>query len=556
MLRRLHVGGRSTRIALESLEATVPPAATPIVQANLLPCNPQSEWDITGSGDTTIQGFATDISVNKGQTVSFKINDTSLANYHIDIYRIGYYQGNGARKVATIPAAQVLKQNQPAPLYDSTTNLVDCGNWAVSASWAVPATAVSGVYIARLVRDDTGGASHIIFVVRDDTSQSDVLFQTSDTTWEAYNSWGGWSFYGGTNGQRAYKLSYNRPFNTRSAVVNGRDFFFGEEYAMVRYMEANGYNVSYATDMDSDRYGSELLEHKALLSVGHDEYWSGAQRANWEAARDAGVNLAFFSGNEVYWRTRWENSTDSSHTPYRTLVCYKETWSNAKIDPSPEWTGTWRDGRFTTPQFGAGVKETSLTGQFWTVNRGPGGETGTSFTVPAVDAQARFWRNTSVANLTTGQTATLGDQVLGYEWDEDIDNGFRPAGVFQLSSTTQNVPQKIQDEGSTTAPDVATHSLTMYRASSGALVFGAGTVQWAWGLDGIHDGPTTVTDPAMRQATINLLADMGVQPETLQPGLRIATASTDAIAPTSIITSPSAGANLTTGTAVTITGTA
>src|SRR5262249_3622588 len=119
-----------------------------------------------------------------------------------------------------------------------------------------------------------------------------------------------------------------------------------------------------------------------------------------------------------------------------------------------------------------------------------------------------------------------------------------------------NAHHNIKDEGITTAAAVAAHSLTMYRSSSGGLVFGAGTVQWAWGLDGIHDGPTTVTDPAMRQATINLLADMGVQPETLQPGLRIATASTDAIAPTSIITSPSAGANLTTGTAVTITGTA
>ena len=79
----------------------------------------------------------------------------------------------------------------------------------------------------------------------------------------------------------------------------------------------------------------------------------------------------------------------------------------------------------------------------------------------------------------------------------------------------------------------------MYRAASGALVFGAGTVQWSWGLDGIHDGPQTTPDPAMRQATVNLFADMGVQPDTLQPGLQIATASTDVAAPTSTITSPS-----------------
>ena len=88
-----------------------------------------------------------------------------------------------------------------------------------------------------------------------------------------------------------------------------------------------------------------MLEHKLFLSVGHDEYWSGEQRANVEAARDAGVNLAFWSGNEVYWKTRWEPSLDSTPDAYRTLVTYKESYANAAIDPSAEWTGTWRDPR-------------------------------------------------------------------------------------------------------------------------------------------------------------------------------------------------------------------
>ena len=79
---------------------------------------------------------------------------------------------------------------------------------------------------------------------------------------------------------------------------------------------------------------AELLEHKVFLSVGHDEYWSAAQRANVEAAANAGVHLAFFSGNEVFWKTRWETSIDGTATPYRTLVCYKETHANAKIDPT------------------------------------------------------------------------------------------------------------------------------------------------------------------------------------------------------------------------------
>ena len=104
---------------------------------------------------------------------------------------------------------------------------------------------------------------------------------------------------------------------------------------MVRWLERNGYDVSYFTGVDADRRGAEILEHKAFLSVGHDEYWSGGQRANVEAARDAGVNLAFFSGNEIFWKTRWENSIDGSNTDHRTLVSYKETHANAKIDPDP-----------------------------------------------------------------------------------------------------------------------------------------------------------------------------------------------------------------------------
>ena len=179
-------------------------------------------WDIDGAGSSNIEGFATDISVDHGNRVDFKIN-TNSSNYRIEIYRLGYYGGMGARLVATIQHTGV--QNQPAPLRDATTGLVDAGNWSVSASWDVPADAVSGVYIAKLVRQDgTFGENHIPFIVRDDSSTSDIIFQTSDTTWQAYNGWGGANFYGGNGpatGQgagRAYAVSYNRPIATRGGV--------------------------------------------------------------------------------------------------------------------------------------------------------------------------------------------------------------------------------------------------------------------------------------------------------------------------------------------------
>ncbi len=177
----------------------VPP--NPIVAENCLAGSPASEWDISGSGDPSIQGFATDISVNRGTTVSFKVSTNATA-YRFDIYRMGYYGGLGARKVASVNPSAALPQNQPNCLNDASTGLIDCGNWAVSGSWAVPATAASGIYFAKLVRADNGGASHIVFIVRDDASTAPLLFQTSDTTWQAYNNYGGNSLYTGVGRAR------------------------------------------------------------------------------------------------------------------------------------------------------------------------------------------------------------------------------------------------------------------------------------------------------------------------------------------------------------------
>jgi hypothetical protein len=312
------VGGASAAVA-----DPCSPLVNPIACENSKAGSPSSAWSVTGSGDPNMQGFATQMSVNVGETESFKVA-TDATSYRLDIYRMGYYGGNGARLIGTTTHSGA--QSQPDCLTDVATLLVDCGNWAVSASWTVPSTAVSGIYFAKLTRTDgTTGSSQVFFVVRNDASHSDLLVQTSDTTWQAYNEWGGNSLY--TTDQatptqdRAYKVSYNRPFSTRD--TGNQDFVFEAEYPMVRFLESNGYDVSYMSGADVDRRGSLLLNHKAFVSVGHDEYWSGGQRANVEAARDAGVNLAFFSGNEIFWKTRWENSIDGSGTAYRTLVTYK-----------------------------------------------------------------------------------------------------------------------------------------------------------------------------------------------------------------------------------------
>src|SRR5579862_1123281 len=273
-----------------------PPVTSVIACENSLPGDPASDWQVSGAGDPTLQGFAASMSVNVGQTESFKVSTPATA-YHIDILRIGWYGGDGARKVVSdmLPSA-TLPQSQPACVNDTApTGLVDCGNWAVSASWAVPSTAVSGLYVAHLVRDDGGGSANgslIPFVVRNDASHSDILFQTDDETWEAYNTWPGTtgnSLYQcnsncppGTSAsyKGASEVSYNRPWN--ETVSGSTGWFMYAEYPMIRFLEENGFDVSYTTGVDMSQPGASSIieQHKVYLTAGHDEYWSGPQRAN------------------------------------------------------------------------------------------------------------------------------------------------------------------------------------------------------------------------------------------------------------------------------------
>ena len=227
------------------------------------------------------------------------------------------------------------------------------------------------------------------------------------------------------------------------------------------------------------------------------------------------------------------------------MVCYKEgtladgtpgeATCGFKCDASAPtvWTGLWRTGQ----AYDAPLPENALTGQIsWDGTDG-------AIAVPDTYKNLRFWRNTSVAVLGAGQTATLAPSSLGYEWDyEQFPNSY-PPGRIKMSNTVLNG---------------LTHNLSLYRygGTGGPLVFGAGTVLWSWGLDDQHFGTPNQVNKDMQQATVNLFADMGVQPGTLQSDLVAATASTDVTAPVSVITSPVTGSTVTINTTVTINGTA
>ena len=547
--------------------------ANRIVAENCKPGNPSTEWDVNGSGDLKIQGFATDISVNVGETISFKIESSSPA-YRIDIYRLGYYGGMGARQVASIrPSVAAAADRSPHACADDAVRLYDCGNWAVSASWAVPRDAVSGIYIARLVREDNEPASwapdnsrttaarpaplphaygalglgklanalkeprasHIYFIVRDDESRADLSVPDDghhlagvqprrhhEHVWQLRP--------GPSDGARLQ--GQHEPAVRARATIAPSTMVFNAEYPMVRWLEANGYDVTYSTGVDSDRRGALIRNHKVFLSVGHDEYWSGAQRANVEAARDAGVHLAFFSGNDVFWKIRWEPSTDPSHTPYRTLVTYKETHANAKIDPLPDvWTGTWRDSRPFNPE---GPKpENALKGTIFTVNAWRNDP----LIVPARFAELRFWRNTEVAQLKPGQQAVLGYGILGHEWNEDLDNGFRPAGLDadvgddrQQRAVHPGLRHGLRGRHRDPSSDAVSRAERRAGLQRGHRAVGVGARRRTTiPRPGFRrSAPTAATSAigvdlkgpvrAIQQATMNLFADMGVQPATRQAG--------------------------------------
>lgn len=517
-------------------------AQNPIATENALPGNPESEWTVPDFRDIRITGFANKMSLDAGSTVRFKISVQGAAQYSIRIYRIGYYAGNGARLMQNLGTLTGVVQ--PAGISNAATGMIDCSNWSESAAWAIPSNAVSGLYVAKLTRTG-GGSNHIIFIVRNDSRNSNLYLQFPDATWQAYNGYGGNSMYDGTTSWpsgHAVKVSYNRPFVPYNSLFNtdGRqaDWYMNATYPMIRWLERNGYDITYTSCNDVEKNGSKLLNHKVFISIGHDEYISKQQRANIEAARNAGVHLAFFSGNEVYWKTRWENNDG---TEDRTLVCYKEGFMpdgtlgertcGTKCDPSAEWTGLWKTGA----DYDAGNPENSLTGQVSWV------EYPANILVPAFYKKIRLWRNTSVATLAAGQSASLGVNTLGYEWDyeQPAYASKYPQGRFTASNTTVNN---------------LTHKLSLYRHSSGALVFGAGTVQWSWGLDGNHWGGSTEVSVAMQQATANLFADMGVQPGTLQAGLSPVVQSTDFTAPTATITSPVNNSVFSQGNIVNFTG--
>jgi hypothetical protein len=309
----------------------------------------------TGSGSWrlarnhgTIAGFADRVSAAEGETVGIYVT-TPSDRFDVELYRLGWYD-NGASEARLIQRWPSLPGvQQPAPESDAVTGLISCANWARSASFAVQQWP-TGIYVFKLIAAN-GDDSYIPLVVRDDVARHDFLFEHSAATDQAYNAWGGKSFYefnstgepiSATGGVPAVKASFDRPFDR-----DGAGSVLVWEHNMIRFLEANQFDVGYVSDVDLHADPSLGERAQAILQVGHNEYWSKEMRDHLEQARDRGTGLGFFTGDTGTWAIRFE---DSALGPNRTEVFYGDARLDplAAIDP-PRTTTRWYQPPLSRP---------------------------------------------------------------------------------------------------------------------------------------------------------------------------------------------------------------
>src|SRR5215472_6930307 len=450
------------------------------------------KWQIDHSfqaNDTEgqIKGYASLTSVEKGESITFYVSVNPSQTYIIDIYRIGWYQGLGGRLMQHIgPLNGVQQSSCPT---DSTTGMISC-NWRPAVSFVIPISWTSGIYLARLTSAQMF-QNYIIFVVRDDSRVASLLYQQPVTTYQAYNNYPndgqtGKSLYtfnsfGATTvtgDARAAKVSFDRPYSGDGAGIG----FLAWGINFVRWMEKSGYDVTYSTNIDTHTDGRRLVRYRGFLSAGHDEYWSKPMYDAVVAARDAGVDLAFFGANAVYWQVRFEPS--SRGVPNRVLVCYK----NASSDPiadSDLKTVTWRDPLLNRPeQTLVGLQYTSM--------------------VPWSNGYATYVVVNSDNWVYAGTGFKDGDTVpsiVGYEADHLFGSYPVPNSVIGTYTLLSNSPFISASPNPSFKSDYANSSV--YQAPSGAWVFASGTISWTWALDSY--GQNSAVDPRIQRTTANIL---------------------------------------------------
>ena len=377
--------------------------------------------------DRRIEGFFDARTVNRGEEAVLRVRSED-PSFRIEVYRSGYYDDLGGRLVATVGPVRAARQ--PEPRRDRATGLASAANWSVSARFDT-SDWPSGVYLAKLVSSG-GSEGQALLVVREDERASDLLVFISDTTFAAYNYWGGHSLYGALEegGGRGVRVSFDRPYD--NVASDQADWYLRAELPLVRWLEAEGYDVTYAGAADAHTAAAGLGQHRAWLSGCHNEYWSDEMRAAFERARDRGTHLLFMGSNSCYWRVRFEPDPWTGRAD-RVMVCYKSnedtltTLGPGPVEDPVSRTSMWRD------PLGPDRPENALVGVMYV-----GQQLGaySPLVVPAdLAAREPLYRGTGLESLPAGDAAAIGEELVGWEWDAQLDNGHSPARLRRLSAT-------------------------------------------------------------------------------------------------------------------------
>jgi hypothetical protein len=452
-------------------------APNPIQSENALPGADPAAWLPPAYTATAVQGYASEESVAPGEQVHLHVSSNDGDRYRVEVYRLGWYGGAGARLLTCLPGCG---EDEPGRSYgrpqtNPITHVVSAG-WPVTDTISVPSAWVSGYYYALLRvtsgGDDTGARGYVVFIVRDPPARrSQILVQVPVDTWQAYNPWGGKSLYefNSTNLEPAQRVSFDRPL--AYSAQNAFDW----EYNLVRWLEHEGYDVSYQTDVDTDANPQSLLDHRLVVVAGHDEYWTKQTRDAFDAARDAGTNLAFLGSNAGYWQVRYEDGG-------RTMTGYKDS------APDPEPDPALRTIRFRS----LGRPECALEGvMFYRIRPHESGPV--DYTVTDAANGDPWFANTG---FKPGDTVL---DVVGNEWDSLPEQAMpecEHAGLADL----------FHYDGPPQHADAV-----RFTASSGARVFASGAQQWSWSLDPFNTGRfgrTLPPDTRLQQFMRNALDDL------------------------------------------------
>jgi hypothetical protein len=256
-----------------------------------------------------IEGYCSHQSIEAGETLQLFVSTQPAREFTVELYRMGYYGGAGARKVLELGPLRGKTQSVPE-IQGDDQRLREC-QWEPSASIEIPRDWVSGVYLGKLTtipaeNSEPYWQSYVIFVVRDDRP-ADVLFQCSDNTWQAYNRWpANESLYTHPDGAHApgVAVSFDRPYGMYTQIFEhplsiGSGEFLLWEYPLCYWLEQQGYDVTYGTNCDSYR-DDFITRSRAFISVGHDEYWDVRQYHAVEQAIESGVHVLWLCGNSVF----------------------------------------------------------------------------------------------------------------------------------------------------------------------------------------------------------------------------------------------------------------